>query len=57
MLKIPPSVLMVVCLEVKEAEDEEDGPESSMLNASQEQSDSLDDNGLNLSLFSCQEKV
>ena len=46
-------------LEVKEAEDsKEDGPElSSMLSAYQEHIDSLDDNSLNLSLFSCQEKV
>jgi hypothetical protein len=44
-------------LEVEEVEDEEDGPESSMLYAYKEHIDSLDDNGLNLSLFSCQEKV
>ena len=40
-----------------EVDEEEDIPESSMLVSYQEHINSLDDNGLNLSLFSCQEKV
>ena len=44
-------------LETEEVEDEDAVPDSSMLAAYQEHIDSLDDNGLNLSLFSCEEKV
>jgi hypothetical protein len=44
-------------LEAEEVEEAEDGPNSSMLAAYQEHIHSLDDNGLNLSLFSCEEKV
>jgi hypothetical protein len=40
-------------LEAEEVEEAEDGPNSSMLAADQEHIDSLDDNGFNLSLFSC----